>query len=86
MNKEINNTNIFRKLLPNKKFRKFLLHISLAKVQDYQWLNQWFKLPETAQNSFNCNERKQFHFRQTNTDNQNISSNSAEDTNNKFKK
>ena len=42
--------------------------------------------PETDQNTFNLNEREQFHFWQTNTNNQNISSNSAEDTNNKIKK
>ena len=34
MDKEINNTNIFGKLLPDKKFQNILLHISPAKVQD----------------------------------------------------
>ena len=43
-------------------------------------------LLETAQNAFNHNERKQFHFRQTTTDNQNISSDIAEDTENKIGK
>ena len=35
MDKKLSNINIFGKLLPEKKFRKILLHISLAKVQDY---------------------------------------------------
>ena len=35
MNKEINNVNIFGKLLPKKKFQKIVLRISPAKVQDY---------------------------------------------------
>ena len=35
MDKEINNINIFGKLLPEKKFQKILLRISPAKVQDY---------------------------------------------------
>ena len=42
--------------------------------------------PETAQNAFNHNGRKQFHFRQTTTDNQNISGNSAEDADNQIEK
>ena len=35
MDKEINNANIFRKLLPDKKFQNILLCISQATVQDY---------------------------------------------------
>ena len=35
MDKEINNINIFRKLLPEKKIQNILLHISPAIVQDY---------------------------------------------------
>ena len=35
MDKEINNVNIFGKLLPDKKFQKNLLCISPATVQDY---------------------------------------------------
>ena len=38
MDKEINITNIFRKLLPDKKFQKNLLCISPATVQDYQMI------------------------------------------------
>ena len=37
MDKEINNANIFGKLLPDKKFRKILLCIPPATVQDY-WM------------------------------------------------
>ena len=82
--KEINNTNIFGKLLPDKKFWKILLRISLATVQDYWMIKLVVYLTETDWNTFKHNVRKQFHFRQTTTDNQNISGNSAEDTNNKI--
>ena len=40
--------------------------------------------PETDSKAFNHNEWKQSNFWQTNTDNQNISSDSAEDTHNKI--
>ena len=36
MDKQINNANIFGKLLPAKKIHKILLHISPATVQDYE--------------------------------------------------
>ena len=42
--------------------------------------------PETVQNTFYYNDRNQFNFQQTTTNNQNKSGNSAEDTNNKIKK
>ena len=41
---------------------------------------------ETVQNTFYHNDRNQFTFQQTTTNNQNISGDSAEDTNNKIKK
>ena len=41
---------------------------------------------ETVQNTFYHNDRNQFNFRRTITNNQNISGDSAEDTNNKIKK
>ena len=42
--------------------------------------------PETVQNTFDHNDKNQFNFWRTTTNNQEISGNSAKDTNNKFKK
>ena len=85
MHKEINNANIFGKLLPEKKFRKnFITYITGKSAGLLMIKSVVYTSLETVQNTFNHNERNQFHFRQTNTDNQNISGNSAEDTDNKI--
>ena len=59
MNKEINNANIFGKLWPNKKFRKILLCISLATVQDYSMINSIVYVAR------NCLEHIQTQFEKT---------------------
>ena len=87
MDKEINNINIFGKLLPNKKFQKILLRISPATVQDYSMIKFGTscrrKLFRT--HSITMRESSSISGKLTLTI-KNISSNSAKDTNNKIEK